>query len=84
MPQHELDAYGQLVNMVAHLLGESFKTEEAGVVFFCGDNHLGFWHGGKLLVELADILFGELVMVGKGHRHDVADEGLEVDDHLFG
>ena len=84
LSEHEFDAYGQLINVVAHFFGEPVETEQPGVVFLGGDDHLGLGHGGKALVELSDVALGELMMVGKAHGLDVAHVGFEVENHLLG
>ena len=76
MFQHELHVHRQRIEMLAHLVAQTFDARQSCRIFLGGDDALGRRHGGKGLVDAKHVLLLEVVMVGKGHRRKSLAECL--------
>ena len=84
LPEHQFDADGQHVEVLQHFVAQSLYHSQAHGIFLRGDDALGRGELAERLVDQADILLLELMMVGKGQRADILGISLEILSHLFG
>ena len=80
--QHEIDAYGQVVQVFLHFLIKILTGYKAGGILFRSYNELWRRHGYIYFVEFLDVFTLEVVVVGKGHWRDALCNRRQILQHL--
>ena len=81
--QHEMDTNRKRIDVLAHLLAQTFRIMESGSILLCGDDTTRLGELRESLVDQLDVPLLELMVVGEGEGSEVLGVGRQVMDNLL-